>query len=208
MRRTPDRVVRRGAPIALTTIATFALAACQQYTPPVDAPPPAEPGDGAHVEVDATTVAPGGPLPILAEGFPPDTPVQIGVGQPDSEYSVIAQATTDADGRVETTIDVPGWAMAGTPYVVVVAQDGADPRAVSEPFVVASPGDAIEVVGTLTDEGVECPAVRGVGGELYTLATDDVGWPPGTDVRVEGRVAEVSLCMQGTTLEDVTVQRR
>jgi hypothetical protein len=57
------------------------------------------------------------------------------------------------------------------------------------------------VTGTLTDEGVECPALRGDDGRLYTLAGDVSGFSTGDRVRVRGRVAEISFCQQGTTLE-------
>lgn len=56
------------------------------------------------------------------------------------------------------------------------------------------------VVGTLTDEGVECPALRDDGGELYTLTGDLKGFGPGDRVRVTGSVAQISFCMQGTTI--------
>ena len=59
----------------------------------------------------------------------------------------------------------------------------------------------VRVVGTLTDEGVECPAMRGDDGTLYTLGPADlVRGEVGDRVRVVGRVAEASICMQGTTL--------
>ena len=57
------------------------------------------------------------------------------------------------------------------------------------------------VRGRLTDEGVECPAMRGPNGRLYTLVGDPGAAPDaGTEACVCGRVAELSSCMQGTTL--------
>jgi hypothetical protein len=61
--------------------------------------------------------------------------------------------------------------------------------------------DRISVTGTLTREGAECQAMRGDDGTLYTLAGDFRGFRPGDRVRVEGRIAEVSICMQGTTID-------
>lgn len=61
-------------------------------------------------------------------------------------------------------------------------------------------GGTVTISGTLTAEGVECPALRGNDGRLYTL-TGNVGpFRPGDRVRVRGRIAEVSFCMQGTTI--------
>ena len=59
----------------------------------------------------------------------------------------------------------------------------------------------INVRGTLTDEGVECQALRGDDGELYTLTGDLSGFENGDRVKVRGTVAEVSICQQGTTIE-------
>ncbi len=59
----------------------------------------------------------------------------------------------------------------------------------------------VRIEGTLTNEGVECSAMRGEGGELYTLAGDFAGPNPGDRVCVEGTVAEFSTCQQGTTID-------
>ncbi|MDP6352426.1 MAG: DUF5818 domain-containing protein [Alphaproteobacteria bacterium] len=58
----------------------------------------------------------------------------------------------------------------------------------------------IAVRGTLTDEGVECPALRGADGRLYTLLGETGGLHVGARVCVRGRVAQISHCMQGITL--------
>jgi hypothetical protein len=62
-------------------------------------------------------------------------------------------------------------------------------------------GQMINVRGTLTDEGVECQALRGDDGELYTLTGDLSGFEDGDRVKVRGTIAEVSICQQGTTIE-------
>jgi hypothetical protein len=56
------------------------------------------------------------------------------------------------------------------------------------------------VRGRVTDEGIECPAMRGADGRLYTLAGDLAGLAPGAEACICGTVAELSTCMQGTTL--------
>jgi hypothetical protein len=60
---------------------------------------------------------------------------------------------------------------------------------------------AITITGTLTREGVECPAMRGDDGRLYTLAGDIGRFGPGDRVQVRGQRAEASMCQQGTTIE-------
>jgi hypothetical protein len=54
--------------------------------------------------------------------------------------------------------------------------------------------------GELTDEGVECQAFRSEEGELFTLIGDLEGYQNGDKVVVCGTIAEISPCMQGTTL--------
>ena len=59
----------------------------------------------------------------------------------------------------------------------------------------------VQISGVITDEGVECTALRGADGRLYTFASNSGGFQPGDRVRVIGRVAQASFCMQGTTIE-------
>jgi hypothetical protein len=57
------------------------------------------------------------------------------------------------------------------------------------------------VRGVLTDEGVECQAMRGDNGRLYTLVGNTGRFDTGDRVVVRGRIAQSSTCMQGTTLQ-------
>ena len=59
----------------------------------------------------------------------------------------------------------------------------------------------VHITGVITNEGVECTALRGDDGRLYTLAGSFGDFEPGERVRVMGRVAQASFCMQGTTIE-------
>ncbi len=62
------------------------------------------------------------------------------------------------------------------------------------------PDGLLSISGTLSEEGVECPAMRGADGQLYTLTGDLEGMAPGDNVCIQGRLAEISICQQGTTL--------
>jgi hypothetical protein len=66
----------------------------------------------------------------------------------------------------------------------------------------ASSGDArVNIIGKLTNEGVECQALRGDDGELYTLLGGELGdLPVDTRVRVIGERLEFSSCQQGITI--------
>lgn len=68
-------------------------------------------------------------------------------------------------------------------------------------------GKKVVVRGVLTDEGVECQALRGDDGILYTLAGKLEGFQVGDRVRVQGTVAEMSICQQGTTLDVKKIQK-
>ena len=62
-------------------------------------------------------------------------------------------------------------------------------------------GDAeVTVVGRLTGEGVECQALRGDDGQLYTLLGGIGTLPVDTRVRVTGDRLEFSTCQQGITI--------
>ena len=66
----------------------------------------------------------------------------------------------------------------------------------------------VVVTGTLTGEGVECPALRGDSGELYTLTGAALdGIETGDRLRVRGSVAKLSYCMQGRTIDVEEVER-
>lgn len=181
------------------------LSACANQTDP---PPsmPSPPGE-ASVTVPTSTAAPGTQIDVRAVGFAASTTVEVGFGPPNSEFSVVSQASTNAAGELNTNITIPESARRGRPYVVVVQERDHEPRAVSDPFVVGSAGDSVSVHGRLTDEGVECPAMRDPAGTLYTLATGDLDWGPGTQVMVRGTIAGMSTCMQGTTISVSSIER-
>lgn len=61
--------------------------------------------------------------------------------------------------------------------------------------------DRIDVTGTITNQGAECQTLRGDNGQLFSLTGNLRGFGPGDRVRVRGRVAEMSFCMQGTTID-------
>ena len=62
-------------------------------------------------------------------------------------------------------------------------------------------GAAMTIVGRLTNEGVECQALKGEDGQLYTLLGGELGGlPDDTRVRVIGERLEFSSCQQGITI--------
>jgi hypothetical protein len=65
----------------------------------------------------------------------------------------------------------------------------------------------LQVTGTLTREGVECPVLRTPKGKVYTLAGDLKGFQTGDRVTVTGSPAQASICQQGMTIEVADVRR-
>ena len=58
----------------------------------------------------------------------------------------------------------------------------------------------VTIIGRLTSEGVECQALRGDDGQLYTLLGNLGTLSVDTRVRVSGERLEFSTCQQGITI--------
>ncbi len=166
------------------------------------------------VRVAPGSGAPGTTVRVLASGFPPTTAVNIGVGPVGSEYEIVRRnVRTNANGGLITSAQLPEYADPNSQWRFVVVTEDQRIRGRSEPFdvraeregVVGDPADdrgedRVVVRGQLTDEGVECPALRDQDGTLYTLTGSTGQFSTGDHVRVEGTIAEMSICMQGTTI--------
>ena len=161
----------------------------------------ARPAAGPSLTLSAPEAVVGSELTITAAGLPGDTAVTLAAGPSPDEARRLAEARTDPRGTAIATVTVPEAPPDGERLVFVVETADGRLRLVSAPFRVAPPAAAITVTGTLSNEGVECPALRGDDGKLYTLSPRAVGgFGPGDRVTVTGTVAEVSTCMQGTTI--------
>jgi LysM repeat protein len=186
--------------------------------PPRDfGPPPRDfgpPRREASLFVEPGFARPGGTVALSARGLPPGSRARILGGASPDELDVIGRAATDRRGRLVAEVDIPDWARPGRPFYFAVETRRPPAQAISDPIRIAGGrrgpgrdwrgpgrGGELSVVGTITREGVECPAVRGDDGRLYTLAGEVRGFRPGDRVRVEGWPAQVSTCMQGTTIE-------
>ena len=194
--------------LLLTLVLVATLGACGGGEPDPEPTPDPEPGNGA---TPTLSVAPdqgpvGSAVTIRADGLEPGERVGIGFGPPRSEYRILTRVRADAEGHAEATVQVPDWAEAGRSYLWVAAPEGPGGEAMSPEFrVTAGPGDGgdegtIRVTGVLTDAGVECQALETDDDELYTLTGELGGYEAGDRVTVEGRVAGMSYCMQGTTI--------
>lgn len=167
--------------------------------------PPPPPPAGVEATVSPSSGAPGSIVQVSASGFRASATLRLLAGSDASSLQEFQQVTTDASGRANVSVRVPAWAATrGTLVFAFETLDGRL-RALSGTFRVTTapqpPAPTITVRGTLTREGVSCQAMRGDDGALYTLAGDvPRSMRPGDRVRVVGRVAEVSICQQGTTI--------
>lgn len=200
------------APLATIAVGmALAIAACGGAEPePAPGPAPGpdpDPEPTPRIEVSPRSGTPATDITISAAGFEPGARIAIGVGPPQSEYEVFTHVAADATGRVRTTVNVPDWVEAGRDYLFVASPVGSDEKAISEPFRVTAgdtdehPDEHVEVTGVLTDEGVECPVLRTDDDDLYTLTGEIGAYEPGDRVTIEGSITEVSICMQGTTID-------
>jgi hypothetical protein len=88
--------------------------------------------------------------------------------------------------------------------VAVLLHCTANPPA--KKVMTSAENSTLTITGTVTREGVECPAVRGDDGKLYTIVgAGREKLTPGVKVRITGTVVQVSTCMQGTTIEATSI---
>ena len=145
---------------------------------------------------------------VETRDLPALTPVYLGIGATRSSFEVLTQLVTDENGEMTEVVQVPSWATADRTHFFVLVDVYFRPLAVSEAFHVTESDGTLTRRGLVTDEGVECPALReDESGELYSLTGATEGLSPGDSVVVEGRIAEMSVCIQGTTLQVTRVER-
>jgi LysM repeat protein len=166
----------------------------------------------ASLFVEPGSVRPGGDVQLTARGLPPNSRARILGGHSPNDLRAVDSASVDWRGGLRTMVEVPDWARPGRPFYFAVETRRPASQAIADPIRIAwggrGPGRRdVTVVGTITREGVECPALRGDDGRLYTLAGEVRGYRPGDRVQVEGRPAEFSTCMQGTTIEVSRIRR-
>lgn len=63
------------------------------------------------------------------------------------------------------------------------------------------PEERVQISGVLTEEGVECPTMRGHDGQLYSLIGSLDGRQAGDVVQVQGTTPDFSFCQRGITIE-------
>jgi hypothetical protein len=174
-------------------------------TDPVPQPAPPQPAPEQGVlGFSPRWGAAGSEVHVQAGGFEPGATVEVGFAAQGEEPRTLATLTADAQGALHGAVTVPEWARTDRAYTFVAGSPGQSPRLISDVFHVAEANGVVRVEGRLTDEGVECPALRTADDRLYTLAGSIGEFRVGDRVVVHGTLPDASICMQGIT---VTVQR-
>jgi LysM repeat protein len=142
---------------------------------------------------------------VEARGFPPNVRLRLLAGTSARTLREIERVTTNRRGRAVVNVRIPDWAADERRIVFRFETLDGRLRTDNDRFRVAAGGDPdreqVRVTGTLTREGAECQAMRGDDGRLYTLQGEFVGFRAGDRVEVRGRIADVSTCMQGITID-------
>jgi LysM repeat protein len=166
--------------------------------------------DDVEIAVRERSVEPGEVATVDIEGLPPRAPVTVRAGPDGGRPITQRQGRAGRDGTATVEIDVPARARGGERWRVEALDPRGRPVADATFRVSGRDGGGnnggggrrgVTVSGLLTREGVECPALRSEDGDLYTLYGRIDGFRAGDSVTVTGRVAEISTCQQGTTIE-------
>ena len=150
---------------------------------------------------------PGTVVTLRSTNMPAITPVRIGVGALRFGFEEVAQVMTTNRGVLSTTVEVPEWAQRDLIHRFIVFDFYFNPIALSDIFHVTDADGMVVRRGELTAGGVECPALRGDDGVLYTLTGDLAEFKAGDEVIVEGTLPEMSICMQGTTIQVARIEQ-
>lgn len=157
--------------------------------------------DDIEISAEDDTVEAGGAMTVLVEGLPPRVPVIVHAGPEGARNLVQTRGRSGPKGRAIIEIDIPDTARPGERWIVEALDPDGRPVARDRFRIASRERRGVKVVGLLTREGIECPALRSDDGDLYTLTGRLQGFRPGDVVTVTGRIAEASICQQGTTIE-------
>ncbi|MGC9523415.1 MAG: GerMN domain-containing protein [Anaerolineae bacterium] len=210
--------------LALLVAALLAISGCAGTPTPLVTEPPSAPTDTpepthtpeptstptatatpASTSIDPTAVIaptsgpPGTAVMVTAEGFPPNAPVDIGFGRPESEYDVIAMAQSDAQGMVSTSFEIPSFVGEDDLWVVVVVTEDREVQVISEPFQVTAsaatptPSPTAES-GLFTHANIYLIAVGDAGQSGDLIGCDDSVVP--VEVEIEPTIAPLTAALE------------
>jgi hypothetical protein len=148
---------------------------------------------------------PGTVVSLFTENLPLQAKVHVGVGATRAGFEALLEAEQGMWGEVSATITIPETAPWDRAVLLVAFDAVFAPIGLSDPFHVTREDGSLQRTGEITDEGVECLAMRDTDGYLYTLVGEVADLSPGDPVVIEASYVEMSTCMQGTTLSVIRV---
>lgn len=151
-------------------------------------------------EVSPNHGPPGTVVSLYTENLPLQAKVHVGVGATRTGFEALHEAEQGMWGEVEATIIIPETAPWDRAVLLVAFDAIFAPIGLSDPFHVTRADGILRRTGQITDEGVECLAMRDTDGFLYTLIGNIQGLRAGEPAVIEGTYVEASTCMQGATI--------
>ena len=114
------------------------------------------------VQIEPASGPPGTAVQVTASGLPANAVIEIGAGEANTEYDIIAQAQTDAQGNLNRSVRIPDLANAGEEWVIVVTPARSPADYISNRFTVtAANGNGDQNLFTRTN--------------IYLIALEDEG---------------------------------
>lgn len=126
----------------------------------------------------------------------------------DTLYALARKCGTTVSAIVAANDRIRNPARIGVGWTLAIPAGGSESGEGGGSAPAPPPGGdgSMEITGTLTRDGVECPALRSDGGKLYTLAGETGRFGPGDRVRVRGNRAQMSICQQGITISVESIE--
>lgn len=188
----PTRLLAIFAVVLTALASTFHGAAAQRRV---------SPDSLRHIQEVSPLHGPAGTLvTIFTENLPLQAKVHVGIGATRAGFEALGEAQQGIWGEIGATITIPQTAPWDRAVVLVAFDAIFAPIGISDPFHVTNAEGLLQRTGEITDEGVECLAMRDTDGYLYTLIGEIGDLEPGDAVVLEGTYSEANICMQGTTI--------
>ena len=139
---------------------------------------------------------------IEADGLPINTSVYVALASIHAGYEVGATTQTDAEGRLHAALTVPErhrdhWDH--TEMVVVLAEEGSRPMALSDPFHITNAQGFVQRSGVIRMVGQDCPVLDGWDGVTYALVGGqgpNMAASAGHQLTVEGALVDATCGLQ------------
>ncbi len=185
------------------------------------AQPPRPPRPGpeqrrVQVSVDDRAAVPGGTVAFQVTGLRPGERIVVATNPGQGLAGTDRGVRAGNRGIATAELELPGSARPGQRWSYEVLDERMRPlasgayrigEARGRPGNPGRPGgELVRVIGVLSNEGATCPTLRGEDGRLYSVDGGLQGYRGGDRVEIIGEIAEMSVCMQGTTISPASIR--